>query len=354
MTMFAVILCCLTMGLTQAEDYSLTPIDGKLIEGRLMEESEAFRRVPEVFMSEMTPQEQRQAKRPAGQFYTFTTNSTRLGLIVERDGVKMGSCSGPVSQAGFDLYIRKKGGWLWAGSVLPVDGKPSWLVTDMEEGEKECLLYFPLSCEVKTLMICHSVGSTISHELFFRHKIAVFGSSFTEGAATSRPGMTWPAQLSRKTGIQFAAFGFSGNAKLQPYFADMLAKMDVEAYVIDGFSNPSPEQMKERLFPFIATIRKAKPDVPIIFLKSIYRESRNFNQKKNRYEKERAAVSDSLMRIAVKRYDNIFWVTTTNATDKSTHETSVDGTHPSDYGYSLWAESVRRPIVRILKKKGIK
>ena len=74
MTMFAVILCCLTMGLTQAEDYSLTPIDGKLIEGRLMEESEAFRRVPEVFMSEMTPQEQRQAKRPAGQFYTFTTN----------------------------------------------------------------------------------------------------------------------------------------------------------------------------------------------------------------------------------------------------------------------------------------
>ena len=36
------------------------------------------------------------------------------------------------------------------------------------------------------------------------------------------------------------------------------------------------------------------------------------------------------------------------------HETSVDGTHPSDYGYTLWAESIRKPIVKILRKYGIR
>lgn len=348
------IIFCLAVGVSQSVNYAVTPIDGTVLDGRLLEEAAAFQRVPEPLLSAMTAQEQRQAKRPAGQFYSFRTESTKLGIIVKREGVKMGTCNGPISQAGLDLYIRKNRIWLWAGSVLPSDGEPGWLVTNMEEGEKECLLYLPLACEVKSLDICHSMGSTITQEDFFRHKIVVFGSSFTEGAATSRPGMTWAAQLSRRTGLQFAAFGFSGNAKLQHYFAEMLSIMDVDAYLIDGFSNPSPAQMKERLFPFIETIQAAKPNTPIIFLKSIYRESRNFDTEKDRYENERMMVADSLMKMAVKAFDNVFWVTTTTAADKVTYETSVDGTHPSDHGYTLWAESVSKPILKILKKKGIR
>ena len=46
-------------------------------------------------------------------------------------------------------------------------------------------------------------------------------------------------------------------------------------------------------------------------------------------------------------------MTVTNATSP-THETSVDGTHPGDYGYTLWAESLRKPLVKILKKYGIR
>ena len=36
------------------------------------------------------------------------------------------------------------------------------------------------------------------------------------------------------------------------------------------------------------------------------------------------------------------------------HSTSVDGIHPSDYGYTLWAQSIRKPILKILKKYGIR
>jgi lysophospholipase L1-like esterase len=62
---------------------------------------------------------------------------------------------------------------------------------------------------------------------------------------------------------------------------------------------------------------------------------------------------DSLMRVACKRYKDVYYVKTTNATSPD-HYTSVDGTHPGDYGYTLWARSVKKPVLRILRKYGIK
>lgn len=345
-------LCSFSLG-AQSQEFDVTRIDGRLLNGRLLDEALEFQRVPLSLSSDMTAQEKRQGARPVGQFVSFRTESTSVGVITVREGVKMGKCNGPISAAGFDLYIKNNNKWLWAGSVLPEDNEPSWLVTDMKPEMKECLLYMPLGCQVKSLQICHTKNSEIELENFLRNKIAVFGSSFTEGAATSRPGMTWCAQLSRNTGVLFANFGFAGNAKLQDYFSDMLVQMDVDAYVIDGFSNPTPQEMRDRLQPFIMKIRSQKPNTPIIFLKSIYREIRNFNSKTDAYESERSHVSDSLMRIMQKEFDAVYWITTTNATDKKRHETSVDGTHPSDYGYTIWAESVEKPIMRILKKHKI-
>ena len=115
----------------------------------------------------------------------------------------------------------------------------------------------------------------------------------------------------------------------------------------------TPEQIKERLFPFIEKVQAAHPGVPMIFQKTIYRESRNFNTGSDKSEGRRMEVVDSLMNIAVKKYPDVYFVTATCATAPN-HETSVDGTHPSDYGYTLWAESIRKPIMKILKKYGIR
>ena len=56
---------------------------------------------------------------------------------------------------------------------------------------------------------------------------------------------------------------------------------------------------------------------------------------------------------ACKKYKDVYFITTTNATSPD-HYTSVDGTHPGDYGYTLWARSIRKPVLRILKKYGIR
>ena len=56
---------------------------------------------------------------------------------------------------------------------------------------------------------------------------------------------------------------------------------------------------------------------------------------------------------AVKKYKDVYFITCTNATSPE-HDTSVDGTHPDDHGYFLWARSVEKPIMKILAKYGIK
>ena len=43
-----------------------------------------------------------------------------------------------------------------------------------------------------------------------------------------------------------------------------------------------------------------------------------------------------------------------NNTGENARESSVDGTHPSDMGYLGWARSIEKPILKILKKYGIR
>ena len=164
--------------------------------------------------------------------------------------------------------------------------------------------------------------------------------------------MSYPMQLMRMTGLQFLSLGCSGNCKMQPYFADVLCDADVDAFVFDCFSNPDAKMIEERLFPFIEKIQAAHPGKPLIFQQTIYREGRNFSQSVDAKESAKQAMAEKLMKEAVKKYEDVYFIRT-NATD-AMHSTSVDGIHPSDYGYTLWAQSIRKPILKILKKYGIR
>ena len=140
---------------------------------------------------------------------------------------------------------------------------------------------------------------------------------------------------------------------MQDYFADaLIAAPDIEAYVFDAFSNPGPEMIEERLFPFIEKMQAAHPGVPLIFQRTIRRGNRNFSVPKDEREAAKMAMSDSLMAIAVKKYKDVYYIRP-NADDKYIC-TTVDGVHPGDYGYTLWERSIEKPLQRILRKYGIK
>ena len=314
-----------------------------------------YHRVDTVKYKGFTRGENYQVRTPAGIAVLFKTNSSVITVKTEYGQQSSHISTMPLAYRGYDLYIKDGNQWLWAGAGASKPEKADanvTLVKDMDNTEKECLLYLPIYSEVYSVKIGTEKGSKIEAlESPFRHRIGIFGSSFTHGISTSRAGMSYPMQLMRWTGLQILSLGCSGNCKMQPYFGEVLCDAEVDALIFDAFSNPNAKMIEERLFPFIEQLQKSHPDIPLIFQQTIYRERRNFNTAVAASEQAKQEMAAKLMKEACKKYKNVYFVQT-NATDEL-HETSVDGTHPGDYGYTLWAQSIQKPILKILKKYGI-
>ena len=338
----------------QTPDYIYTEASNLTLTGKLMDTPNPYHRVDTVKFKGFTKSENNQVRNSSGIAVAFKTNSKSISVLTEYGDVGYPNNTGGFSARGYDLYIRKDGKWIWAGAGVSGDlTKPFNVISNMDGEMKECLLYLPILSEEYSVKIGVEEGSTLEPlPNPFRYRIGIFGSSFTHGISTSRAGMTYPAIFTRDTGLQLLSLGCSGNCKLQDYFADVLAAADVDAFVFDTFSNPSIEQIEERLFPFIEKVQAAHPGKPLIFQRTIYREWRNFNTRTADFEAGRIAAVDSLMKIACKKYKDVYYIYP-NASAKD-HETSQDGTHPSDRGYQLWAQSIEKPVRKILRKYGMK
>ena len=337
--------------------YSFTEASDLNLIGKILEDTpNPYHRVDTVKYKGFTIGENRQVRCPAGLAVLFKTNSTTISVKTDFGWQHNAVNTMGIAYRGYDLYIKDGGQWLWAASGATRHDKGDdnlVLIKNMDNSEKECMLYLPIYSECNSVKIGVQEGAEISAiESPFRHRIGIFGSSYTHGISTSRPAMSYPMQLMRWTGLQFLSLGCSGNCKMQPYFAEVLCDADVDALVFDSFSNPDATMIKERLFPFIEKIQSAHPDIPLIFQQTIYREKRNFDLATEKKENDKQEMAAKLMKEACRKYKNVYFIQT-NATDEL-HETSVDGIHPGDYGYTLWAKSIEKPILKILKKYGIR
>lgn len=304
----------------------------------------------------MTAGEQNQAKYCTGMVIAFRTDSKSISVDVNFAKASTGENSANICTKGFDLYMKDDSGrWLWAGNgssskVKLEDWTTIKLIEKAKDGMKDCLLYLPLFSELNELQIVTDYGSRIEKiDNPFKGRIAVFGSSFTHGSGCSRPAMTYSAQLERMTGYQFINMGFSGNSKLQQYFATALLEADVDAYVCDAFSNPQADMIKERLEAFVARFVKEKPGVPLIMVQTIRREKRNFSPEYDARETAKMQTADRMMRELSAQYPNVYWIDSIDL-GEARNEATSDGTHPDNYGYTLWARSLEKKIIPILEK----
>ena len=334
-----------------AQEYKYTDAQQLTVVSKLLETKNPYHRIETSRYDGFTSGEATQCRQSAGIAIAFRTNSNYIGIDAKYTTLSSKLDRG---MGGFDLYIRKDGQWIWAWNNVPSKVVKGEFITlpllkSSVQGWKECLLYLPLQSELSALQIVTDTDSVVEPlDMPFKGRIAVFGSSYTQGACAERPGLTYSAQLSRMTGYHFINMGFCGNSKLQPYFADaLLDAEDVDAYVFDAFSNPTPQQVEERLFPFIEKFQARKPGIPLIFIKTLYREKRNFDPAYDAKEQAKIDMADSLMTIAARKYPNVYWIETTNTVD-GTHEWTADGSHPSGYGYHLMAKSLLEPLKAIL------
>ena len=186
--------------------------------GKALPTPHPYHRIDTVAYKGFTKGENQQVRCSAGLALVFKTNSTRIDLEPQYTSFVYAGASTPrVASEGFDLYIRKDGEWLYAASRAPKKrGEAYTMISRMDSSEKECLLYLPNYSELTSLRVGVDEGATITPmENPFRHKIVIFGSSFTHGVSTSRAGMSYPMQIGRNTGLCFCSIACSGNCKLQ-------------------------------------------------------------------------------------------------------------------------------------------
>lgn len=337
--------------------YKFTEASDLNIIGKVLKETpNPYHRVDTCKYKGFTKSENIQVRCASGLAVLFRTNSTTISVLGDYGYINNGVNTMGIALRGYDLYIKKDGEWLYAASGVPnnpKEGKNHVLIKNMDNSEKECMLYLPIYSEMYSVKIGVEEGSEIEAlESPFKYRVTMFGSSFTQGISISRSGMSYPAQFTRHTGIQLLSLGCSGNSKLQPYFADVLNDAEADAMLFDAFSNPKAEMIHDRLFPFIEKIREVHPETPLIFMQTIYRERRNFDLNTDKVESEKMHMADSLMKIATKKYKNVYFIQTD--TGENARETSADGTHPTDMGYLGWSKSIEKQVVKILRKHGLK
>lgn len=303
---------------------------------------------------------------------TYADYSTGLAVVLETDsrvikarwttgGGNAGTNMTAILCKGLDLYIMKDGMWMFAGTgnpkmkIPPYENHEASIVSDMAEGKKQCLLYLPLFDKVDKLEIGVDEGASVAAiDNPFRHKVVVLGSSITHGASASRPGMSYPARFGRDNGLYVCNLGFSGSCKLQTEYAHYLADIkDVDVFILDAFSNPTADEITARFNEFVDIVRAAHPQVPMIFLQTERRETRNFSLSREAKESAKQAAAAKMVNERMKTDKNMYFIDSKGFLGDK-HIGTVDGTHPNDIGFTHMLEVITPKVKKILKKYGIR
>ena len=251
---------------------------------------------------------------------------------------------------GFSVYAEKDGqdtfcGILAADRQTELEGSVD-LLTD---GMKTVTVYMPLYNNVETVRIGFDASAAVLPDSGYGcdKPVVFYGSSITQGGCASRAGSDYAAILSRRLNFDYINLGFSGNAKGERAMADYICTLPMQAFVMDYDHNaPTPEHLRQTHEPFFRVIRRAHPDLPVLFL------SRPCS----------AADADSRARFAIIRqtYENaresgdrnVYLIdgSTFFADAVGLNDPTVDRVHPTDLGFYLMAKAIEPCLARMLQK----
>jgi lysophospholipase L1-like esterase len=292
----------------------------------------------------------------AGLFVTFRSNSSSIHAKWCVTDTKVLSNLTSIAHKGLDVYIKNADGkWQYAGSKGTAKiCDEGILVDELEQTDKEFLVYLPLYDETKSLEIGIEEGATfqpLSNP--FQKNIAVYGSSIVQGASAGRPGMAYTAILSRRTGLNFINLGVSGSAKMEQEVAHMLAAGTPDVFILDCVPNSLPEIVSERTQYFVEYLRANHPNTPIIMIPSVVRELSYFNQVWNKRNAEQNAQFKKEYETLVAKGIKHLYYLDSNTLLGTDHEGTTDGTHPNDLGFMRMADQIQPFVIEVMQKHNL-
>ena len=259
-----------------------------------------------------------------------------------------------IGKSGLDLYVKTDKGWHWLAVGQPIaQTNEVTLVKDLIPGKREYLLYLPLYNGTKFVELGVPTNSSIQKAGPWgageRKPIVFYGTSILQGLSASRPGMVHSAILGRKFNYPTINLGFSGNGKMEPEMADLLAELDPSVYVIDCLPNMVADEIKARVEPLVKKLRAAHPDVPIVLVEDrTMQDSFLIAGRMEWYHlKDRAELKAAYGRLQKDGVKNLYYIPGEHLFGDD-GEGSTDGSHPNDLGFMRQAEIFAKVLEPLL------
>jgi len=288
----------------------------------------------------------------SGGVLFFETDANRLEFDVLYEMEPVMNHMSALGESGFDLYILHEGRFVFYDSIRPFPRQKMLKTTVIlhPSGLKKIMMYTPLYTKVTHAYVhLEDVYSIKPYEPGYHKRIFWYGTSITQGACASRPGMSYTNQLSRELNVEVINMGFSGNGLGELGVARVTHELSqLDAVIIDYEANAGAVfKLKETLVPWIQCIREKHKNVPIMVISRIP-FTRELWQPED--HQKRMDHKDYQQRIVTECQDlhPLYFIDGEELIYLDEHEVTVDGIHLNDLGMTLFAKRLLPKLKHIL------
>lgn len=329
------------------------------VEGRGWNDTkDYYDRLPAKAETRVRPPVWNLARHSAGMLVRFRTDATAIHARWALTSPNLAMPHMPATGvSGLDLYVKMPNGqWRWLAVAQPkAQTNEVQLISGLPPHEREYLLYLPLYNGTRFVEIGVPAGARLQPAGPWgpgqRKPVAFYGTSILQGGCASRPGMCHSAIVGRRFNWPTINLGFSGNGKMEPELAELLAELDPAVYVLDCLPNMVGREVAERVVPFVRRLRAAHPSTPIVLVEDrTYANAFLVPEKQSRHQESRRALKDAWRQLKREGVRHLYYLPGDSLMGRD-GEGTVDGSHPTDLGFMRQAEAFAKVLRPLLKTK---
>ncbi len=284
----------------------------------------------------------------AGGRIRFITDSPYVAVSAEITEIYQFYSMSILSTCGIDVYFDGE----FAGVIRPNPENPKTHISDVINapcgGEHLVEINLPLYTGVGEIGIGVDGGALIKCAPKYKYEkpIVFYGSSITNGACASRPGLSYPAKLSRMLDVNHINLGFGGLCKGEQAMTDYIAGLDMSVFVLDyDYNAPDADYLEKTHEKAFLTVREKNPELPIVMISCPRADLSGAWGK-------RLEIIKRTYNNAVEAGDkNVYMINGSEIFAEIGHDYASDGVHPNDLGFDLMAKAVYPILKKALEEK---
>ncbi len=299
----------------------------------------------------------------AGGRVRFSTDSSYVAIKTEMPYQCLMGHMALAGSAGFDLYVDGELGSSYYKTFFPPSSEGHGYEAVIEFPDRkmrQLTINFPLYSPVDNLYIGLQDSAAVGEGKRYRFEklVLFYGSSITQGACASRPGICYQGYLSRHLDTDYINLGFSGSAAGEDAIADYMAGLDISVFVCDYDHNAlNAEHLKKTHEKMFLKFREKSPELPIIFVTAptfVENDPNLLPNLSNDWSARRDVIYRTYQNAKCRGDKNVYFIDGWSLYQGPDRDScSVDGLHPNDLGFFRMAEAME-PVLRIALESTLK